>query len=93
MKTISNREKRGRLPDPDGLNKECAARAKKTVELFCRLSGATQETAVRDLLHELMHLCDRDPEFGNFADELGWAFLFLDDIKRDLIEREFLPEP
>lgn len=60
-------------PDLTGLNEGFAANARPVIALYHRISGADRETLVRDLLHDIMHLCDRDPSLGNFHQQHGWA--------------------
>lgn len=58
------------------MNGRRAGWAKKPLALFYKLTGAESDTAVRDLLHCLMHLCDRDFSLGDFDDELDLAFQY-----------------
>ena len=58
-------------PDPWKTNEECAARAKKVIAPYRKLAGA--EYAVFNLLHDLMHLCDRDPTLGNLHEDYVFA--------------------
>ena len=46
-------------PDPEGMNGERAQWAKEALTAFQRATRADDEDAVKDLLCNLMHLCDR----------------------------------
>lgn len=46
-------------PDPEGKNEERAAWALHAVKAFQDATGRGDETAIGDLLCNLMHLCDR----------------------------------
>jgi hypothetical protein len=58
-------------PDPDGQNNDRASWAAHAIDEFRRLTGADEETAVCDLLANLMHWCDRNNQ--NFGNELSIA--------------------
>lgn len=70
-------------PDPDGLNEKCAERARKVLDFSLEIPGSESHTAVRDLLYEIMHLCDRDLSLGTFEEELEWAFYFYEYTTQD----------
>ena len=58
-------------PDPNGWNARCAARAHKIIDLYLELTPeADEQSVLLDLLHDLLHLCDRDPELGNLDENL-----------------------
>lgn len=62
-------------PDPDGLFKRAAARAKKVVAMYDALyPEAGREFLISNLLHDLMHLCDRDASLGDLNEEYVQAF-------------------
>ena len=46
-------------PDPDGQNEDRAAWALHAVKAFQEATGSDDDTAIGDLLADLMHLCDR----------------------------------
>ena len=46
-------------PDPEGMNDKRAQWAQEAVTAFQRVTRADDEDAVKDLLANLMHLCDR----------------------------------
>lgn len=59
--------KRKLPPDPDGLFKRSAARARKVVAKYENLyPEVTRDCLVTSLVHDLMHLCDRDSTLGDF---------------------------
>lgn len=60
-------------PDPEGLNAERAQWADTAVAAFQKATGADRSDALPDLLCDIMHLCDRDAELGNFAAQLERA--------------------
>lgn len=60
-------------PDTDGFNDQRADFARTIVVVYRALTHSGQEEAVTDILNNLMHLCDRDPGFGNFEKELARA--------------------
>ncbi len=70
------------------MNETRAAWAKKSLALFRKLTGTESETAVRDLLHCLMHLCDRDFSLGDFDNELDLAFDYYADFTAMHIDEE-----
>jgi hypothetical protein len=52
---------------PGGLFKRAAERARITVALYEALNpGSSRDDLVSNLLHDLMHLCDRDATLGDF---------------------------
>lgn len=55
-------------PDPDGMNAMRAAAAEKSLMLFVVNTGTDWADAMVDLLCDLMHLADRDPELDFAAD-------------------------
>lgn len=59
--------KRGLPPDPDQQNADRARWALAALQEFQRRTGSENDTAVGDLLADLMHLCDRYPGYGPFA--------------------------
>ena len=60
-------------PDTDGLFKRAAARGKKVITMYKNLNPEAEGNLVSNLLHDLMHRCDRDPKLGDFHDEHGFA--------------------
>jgi hypothetical protein len=68
-------------PDPDGLFKRAAARAKKVIAMYDELNpGLGRDSLVSNLLHDLMHLCDRDRKLGDFHEEHGSALWTYQDL-------------
>ncbi|KLE32396.1 hypothetical protein AAW00_13220 [Aurantiacibacter luteus] len=66
----------GRLivpPDPEGLNDQWATFSLEATRAFQRCSRTDRGAALGDLLAALMHLCDRDPRYGDFDAELALA--------------------
>ena len=63
--------KRGLPPDTDKMvgcsNKDRAEWALAAVQEFQRKTGSDNDTAVGDLIADLMHMCDRFPEMGPFG--------------------------
>ena len=53
-------------PDPDGMNDDRASWAEIALHAFQAATGTDREDAVSDLICDLMHLCDRDGELGDF---------------------------
>ena len=47
-------------PDPDGINDDRAQWAEAALRCFQREIGADDDTALGDLLCDLMHWCDRN---------------------------------
>lgn len=75
-------------PDPDGLFKRAAARAKKVVAMYDDLyPDAGREFLVSNLLHDLMHLCDRDATLGDLNEEYVQAFRLYESL---VAESEFI---
>lgn len=64
-------------PDPGGLFESAASRAKKVLaiydELYPEAGGVEGGFLVTNLLHDLMHLCDREPKLGNFHQKYAEA--------------------
>lgn len=60
-------------PDPTGLNKKCAARAKKVMKLYWSLNGGDIEDVLTDLFHDLLHLCDREGRLGDLREKVADA--------------------
>ena len=74
-------EKRKPPPDPDGLFAECARMAEKVIAMYDRLNpGCGDESLVGNLLHDLMHLCDREPKLGGFDEGYELAIYLYDDL-------------
>lgn len=68
-------QKRKLPPDPDGLFKRAAARAKKVIAMYDNLApDVGRDYLVKHLLHDLMHLSDRDPTLGDIGEEYVQAF-------------------
>jgi hypothetical protein len=68
-------------PDPDGLFKRAAARAKKVMAIYEHLNpGPGRDDLVGNLLHDLMHLCDRDRTLGDFHEGHGLALWLYQDL-------------
>jgi hypothetical protein len=60
-------KKKALPPDPDGINDKRAEWARRAVATFQRETGVEAALAVGDLLANLMHLTDREPErYGTF---------------------------
>ena len=58
-------------PDPNGWNASCAARAKKVIDSYLEIyPEADRQSVLLDLLHDLLHLCDRDPKLGDLDERL-----------------------
>lgn len=55
------------------INKDRAAWAESALKEFMEITGTEQENAVSDLLCDLMHLCEQNPAYENFTEELGRA--------------------
>lgn len=53
-------------PDPEEMNDDRASWAGYALKTFQDVTGADGEDALSDLLCDLMHLCDRRPDLGNF---------------------------
>lgn len=51
-----------KIPDPDGKNVERAAWALHAVRAFQEVTGSDDETALGDLLCDLMHLAEQMPK-------------------------------
>lgn len=47
-------------PDPDGMNDDRAGWAHKALVAFMIETGSDKSSAIRDLLGDLMHWCDRN---------------------------------
>ena len=60
-------------PDPEGLNDQRAGYARAALMHFMDITNATPDCALRDLLGWLIHLCDRDQQFGHFDEEAAKA--------------------
>jgi hypothetical protein len=61
-------------PDPEGMNDRRAAWAEHTLNEFMLQTGADPENSISDLLADIMHLCDREPElYGEFERQLERA--------------------
>jgi hypothetical protein len=74
------REGRVLPPDPEDANDEHAERAETAVNAFRRETNSDECTAIRDLLCDLMHFCDRrgyaepdDDQYELFEDALRIA--------------------
>lgn len=68
-------------PDPDGLFKRAAKRAKKVLAMYGQLNpGPERADLVANLLHDLMHLCDRDRTLGDFHKEHAFALTMYQDL-------------
>ncbi len=60
-------------PDPEGMNDDRAEWALSAIRHFQTITGTDFEDALSDLLCDLMHACDRDPELGVFSTQLKRA--------------------
>lgn len=69
---MSARKKRPLPPDPDGINESRAHWAENACLQFVICTGTDWSDVLQDLLTDLMHLCDRDPEL-DFARDLERA--------------------
>jgi hypothetical protein len=47
-------------PDPEGMNERRATLAENALTAFWQETGDDKEAALRDLLTDLMHWCDRN---------------------------------
>lgn len=74
LKAVKVKPKRIKLP-PAQVNyvEVFAERARAVLEAYLWMSHSDRKTSVRDLLHDVMHLCDCDPTFGNFDQQSRWA--------------------
>lgn len=71
-------------------NKIRAAWAEKALDVFRTETKCDRDTAVRDLLGDLMHLCHQQEDvYGNFGDELERG---LDFFQEELAEENEAPE-
>lgn len=60
--------------DVDGQNDDRAEWAEEALSAFQATTGTDDETAIGDLLCDLMHLCDRrGAQYGSFQDALDAA--------------------
>lgn len=63
-----------RLPeDPEGdpgMNDQRAYWALIALHAFADQTGVDPEDAICDLVGDLMHLCDRDPRYGSFLNQV-----------------------
>lgn len=80
--TGNTSRKRHKLPpDPDGLFKRAAKRGKKLIAFYEELDpGLARDDLVSNVLHDLMHLCDRDEMHGNFHQGHGFALYLYQDL-------------
>lgn len=54
-------------PDPEGMNDERADWAEEALAVFMESTGSDSGDAISDLIADLRHLCDRQPErYGTF---------------------------
>ena len=60
-------------PDPEEMNDKRAATAASCVRLFQELTGSDPETALGDMLCDLMHFADRARGFESFRQALDHA--------------------
>ena len=60
-------------PDPDGLFKRAAARARKVIAVYEKLNPDADDHLVSNLVLDLICLSDRDPELGNVDEECVFA--------------------
>jgi len=75
LKSANTTARKPKLPpDPGGLNDLRAAEAKEAIKAFRNVCVVDKQDALGDLLTNLMHLCDRDPQLGNFDAALNWAY-------------------
>jgi hypothetical protein len=56
---------RRKLPDPEGINDDRASWALEALQTFQAATGAGDGDAMSDLIADLGHLADRNPEFGS----------------------------
>lgn len=61
-KTKPRTKRRSRKPDPDGQNKDRAEWAGVGIAAFQSITGTDDCDALKDLLCDLMHYCDENPE-------------------------------
>ena len=62
-------------PDPEGKNDDRAAWAASALAAFSQATGADEDTALGDLLADLMHWCDRNNfDFDAALDRAHWHY-------------------
>jgi hypothetical protein len=64
------------LGAPNDYEEEIAggvAIARAAVGAYRIMTGHSRPDAVCNLLNDLMHLCDRDPRYQDFENNLNWA--------------------
>ena len=77
-------------PDPEGQNDARAHGADIVMKAFRKSKGGDRFETMCDMLAGLMHLCDRDPRFGNFDTMLDYArSCYANHTDPDLLEREW----
>jgi hypothetical protein len=77
-------QKRKLPPDPDGLFARAAARAKKVIAFYEKMyPDPGRDCLVQNLIHDLMHLADRDPSLGDIDEEAVWAIRMYDDLVKE----------
>lgn len=65
--------KRKLPPDPDGLFKRAAARGEKVIAFYLDLYPDAEGFELGNLLHDLMHFCDRNRKLDDFHEGHGFA--------------------
>ncbi len=82
--TRSPRNQNKLPPGPGGLFKRAGARANKVIGWYDKLNPEAGPRSdgflLMNLLHDLMHLCDREPTLGDFHDEYAWAVHMYDTL-------------
>lgn len=73
LRAAQSRLKRALPYDLKGNNDRRAQRARAVIADYRQLTGAKRKDAVRDLLTDLMHQCDRDHRFRSFEASLERA--------------------
>ena len=61
-------------PEHDQDNLSSALIADKIIRIYQALGGPEREIVLGDLLSDIMHLCDRDPDIGTFEEGLETAY-------------------
>jgi hypothetical protein len=75
-----------RPPDPDGLFERAASRARDVLAMYDVINpGLGDDYLVSNLLHDLLHLCDRDHRLGNFHESHGSALALYQDLAAENI--------
>lgn len=81
-------------PDPEGLNAQGAERGKKLLDLYYKLNPEADEEqfVIWNILHDLIHLCLRNPKLGDLEENLAWAQRFFAEGIWELSDPSELPQ-